>query len=46
MLKIQFKDGRADPAALVEPGKTIGNGDVNDIVVTRMGLPVSTLISR
>ena len=38
MLKIQFKDGRADPVALVEPGKTIGNGDVNDIVVNEDGV--------
>ena len=38
MLKIQFKDGRADPVALVEPGKTIGKGGVNDIVVDEDGV--------
>ncbi len=38
MLKIQFKDQRADPVALVEPGKTIGKGDVNDIVVDEDGV--------
>ena len=38
MLKIQFKDGRADAIALVEPGKTIGKGDVNDIVINEDGV--------
>ena len=38
MLKIQFKDGRADPVALVAPGKTIGRGEVNDIVIDVEGV--------
>lgn len=38
MLKIQFKDGRADPVALVAPGKTIGRGGVNDIVIDVEGV--------
>jgi pSer/pThr/pTyr-binding forkhead associated (FHA) protein len=38
MLKIQLKDGRADAIALVEPGKTIGKGDVNDIVINEGGI--------
>lgn len=38
MLMIQFKDGRADAIALVEPGKTIGKGDVNDIVINEDGV--------
>ena len=33
MLKIQFKDGRSDPVSLDPPGKTIGRGDINDIVI-------------
>ncbi|MCH7741312.1 MAG: FHA domain-containing protein [Proteobacteria bacterium] len=38
MLKIQFKDGRADPIPLIEPGKTVGKGDVNDIVIDEDGV--------
>ena len=38
MLKIQFKDGRADPVPLIEPGKTVGKGDVNDIVIDEDGV--------
>ena len=33
MLKIKFKDGRVDPIALEPPGKTIGKGGANDIVI-------------
>ena len=44
MLKIQFEDGRADAIALVEPGKTIGKGDVNDIVINVDGVTGSMLI--
>lgn len=35
MLKIQFKDGSAEPVVLEAPGKTIGKGDANDIVIDR-----------
>ena len=38
MLKIRFKDGRADPVPLIEPGKTVGKGDVNDIVIDEDGV--------
>jgi pSer/pThr/pTyr-binding forkhead associated (FHA) protein len=38
MLKIQFKDGRADPVVLEAPGKTIGKGEVNDIVIDEDGV--------
>ncbi|XOV88850.1 MAG: FHA domain-containing protein [Pseudomonadota bacterium] len=38
MLKIQFRDGRSEPVALVAPGKTIGKGEVNDIVVDEAGV--------
>ncbi len=38
MLKIQFRDRSADPIALVEPGKTMGSGDVNDIVIDKPGV--------
>ncbi|MDA0792110.1 MAG: FHA domain-containing protein [Proteobacteria bacterium] len=38
MLKIQFRDGSADPIALVEPGKTIGKSGVNDIVIDKPGV--------
>ncbi len=38
MLKIQFKDGRADPILLIEPGKTVGKGDANDIVIDEDGV--------
>jgi pSer/pThr/pTyr-binding forkhead associated (FHA) protein len=33
MLRIQFKDGSATPVDLTEPGKTVGQGGVNDIVI-------------
>lgn len=38
MLKIQFKDGSGEPVLLTEPGKTIGRGAINDIVVDREGV--------
>ena len=38
MLKIQFKDGSGDPVALSAPGKTIGQGSVNDIVIDQAGV--------
>jgi pSer/pThr/pTyr-binding forkhead associated (FHA) protein len=38
MLKIQFKDGRAAPVVLEAPGKTIGKGGVNDIVIDESGV--------
>jgi pSer/pThr/pTyr-binding forkhead associated (FHA) protein len=38
MLKLQFKDGRAEPVALVAPGKTIGKGAINDIVIDEKGV--------
>jgi len=38
MLKIQFKDGRAEPIALVDPGMTIGKGRINDIVINEEGV--------
>jgi pSer/pThr/pTyr-binding forkhead associated (FHA) protein len=33
MLKIQFRDGRSEPVVLASPGKTIGKGKINDIVI-------------
>jgi pSer/pThr/pTyr-binding forkhead associated (FHA) protein len=33
MVKIQFKDGRAEPLLIMAPGRTIGRDDVNDIVI-------------
>ncbi|MEX0942382.1 MAG: FHA domain-containing protein [Pseudomonadales bacterium] len=38
MLRIEFKDGRAQPVVLAPPGKTIGKGDVNDIVIDADGV--------
>ncbi|MDA0977270.1 MAG: FHA domain-containing protein [Proteobacteria bacterium] len=38
MLKIQFKDGSGNPIALEAPGKTIGQGSVNDLVIDRDGV--------
>ncbi|MDK1024386.1 MAG: FHA domain-containing protein [Gammaproteobacteria bacterium] len=38
MLKIQFKDGRSDPIVLSAPGKTIGKGSANDIVLDEEGV--------
>jgi len=38
MLKIRFKDGRADAVTLVAPGRTIGKGGVNDIVIDEDGV--------
>lgn len=38
MLKIQFKDGRADSVPLVAPGQTIGRTPVNDIVIDEDGV--------
>ncbi len=38
MLKLQYKDGSADPVELSAPGKTIGQGDVNDIVIDKEGV--------
>ena len=38
MLKLQFKDGRADPVALMPPGKTIGKGSINDVVIDEKGV--------
>ncbi|MEX2326992.1 MAG: FHA domain-containing protein [Pseudomonadales bacterium] len=38
MLRIEFKDGRAEPVVLAPPGKTIGKGDVNDIVIDADGV--------
>lgn len=35
MLKIQFKNGSGEPVELSMPGKTIGQGAVNDIVIDR-----------
>ena len=33
MLRIQFKDSSGTPVDLTEPGKTVGQGSVNDIVI-------------
>ncbi|MBL6690907.1 MAG: FHA domain-containing protein [Pseudomonadales bacterium] len=38
MLKIQYKDGSGDPVELMPPGKTIGQGSVNDIVIDKDGV--------
>lgn len=38
MLKIQYKDGSGDPVDLTPPGKTIGQGSVNDIVIDKDGV--------
>lgn len=38
MLKIQFKDGRADPVPLAAPGQTVGKTPVNDIVIDEEGV--------
>lgn len=38
MLRIEFKDGRADPVMLAPPGRTIGKGDANDIVIDEDGV--------
>lgn len=38
MLTIKYKDGGGEPVELVAPGKTIGQGAVNDIVVDREGV--------
>lgn len=38
MLKIQFKDGRGPEVRLEAPGKTIGKGGVNDIVIDEEGV--------
>lgn len=38
MLKIKFRDGRADSIPLIAPGKTIGRGAVNDIVIDQDGV--------
>jgi len=40
MLKIQFKDARSDPIVLSDPGKTIGKGSANDIVLDEEGVNV------
>lgn len=38
MLKIQYKDGSGDPVELMPPGKTIGQGVANDIVINSDGV--------
>ena len=38
MLKIRFKDGRGPEVRLEAPGKTIGKGGVNDIVIDEEGV--------
>ena len=38
MLKIQFKDKRAASVTLEAPGKTIGSGAVNDIIIKESGV--------
>ena len=35
MLRIQFKDGSGAPVDLIPPGKTIGKGVANDVVIDR-----------
>ena len=40
MLKIQFRDARSDPIMLSDPGKTIGRGSANDIVLDEDGVNV------
>ncbi|MBV1878068.1 MAG: FHA domain-containing protein [Pseudomonadales bacterium] len=38
MLKIQFKDGRSEAVSLLPPGKTIGRGLNNDVVIDQDGV--------
>ena len=38
MLKIQYEDGNGTPVELVAPGKTIGHGVANDIVIDKDGV--------
>ena len=38
MLKIQYVDGNGAPVDLVAPGKTIGHGVANDIVIDKAGV--------
>ena len=38
MLRIVYKDGRSGPVLLSEPGKTIGKGQANDIVLDEEGV--------
>jgi pSer/pThr/pTyr-binding forkhead associated (FHA) protein len=38
MLKLHYRDGSADPVDLLSPGKTIGQGKVNDIVIDKEGV--------
>jgi len=38
MLKIQFKDKRSEPVSLIAPGKTVGSGAANDIVISEDGV--------
>jgi pSer/pThr/pTyr-binding forkhead associated (FHA) protein len=38
MLKIQIKGGQAEPVLLSPPGKTIGKGSANDIVLAQEGV--------
>jgi pSer/pThr/pTyr-binding forkhead associated (FHA) protein len=38
MLKIQYEDGHGTPVELVAPGKTIGHGVANDIVIDKDGV--------
>ena len=37
MLKIQYQDGSGAPVELLAPGKTIGQGVANDIVIDKDG---------
>ena len=38
MLKMLYKDGSGDPVDLVAPGKTVGQGAANDIVIDKAGV--------
>ena len=38
MLKIQYQDGSGAPVELLAPGKTIGQGVANDIVIDKDGV--------
>jgi len=38
MLKIQFRDGRSEAVRLEPPGITIGQGNVNDVVIDEPGV--------
>ncbi len=38
MLKIQFRDGRSEAVRLDPPGITIGQGNVNDVVIDEPGV--------